>query len=78
MFADVLGYFGGACLIVAMLLRNIYVMKVLMLVTAFSFLAYGIVLHLPPIIALNVILIGSGIFELVRLARKRQRVGSAS
>ena len=78
MLADVLGYFGGVCLIVAMLLRNIYVIKILMLVTAFSFLVYGIVLHLPPIIALNVILIGSGIFELVRLARKRQRVGSAS
>ena len=78
MLADVLGYFGGVCLIVAMLLRNIYVMKILMLAAAFCFLAYGIILHLPPIIALNVILVGSGIFELVRLIIKRQRAGSAS
>ncbi|MFC1916392.1 YgjV family protein [Chloroflexota bacterium] len=68
--ADVLAYFGGSCLIVAMFFRNVYVIKSLMLITAISFLIYGIILQLLPIILLNAILICSGIFALIRRARK--------
>ena len=69
---DVLGYFGSACLIGVMLLRNIYAIKILMLIGAIAFLGYAIILHLNPLIILNCVLVGTGIFELIRLINKRR------
>lgn len=75
---DVLGYFAGACLIASMLLRNIYAVKALITTTAISFLIYGIILDLVPIIVINVLLTASGIFELIRLSRKGKGATSTS
>ena len=75
---DVLGFFAGACLIASMLLRNIYAVKILLAVAAISFLVYGIILHLLPIIVINSVLTASGIYELMRLTRKRRGAASAS
>ena len=75
---DVLGFFAGACLIASMLLRNIYAVKILLAVAAISFLVYGIILHLLPIIVINSVLTASGIYELLRLSRKRRGAASAS
>ncbi|MFC1931241.1 hypothetical protein ACFLXJ_03470 [Chloroflexota bacterium] len=69
---DVLGYFGSACLIGAMLLRNMYVIKIFMLIGAIAFLGYAIILQLNPLIVLNCVLVGTGIFELIRLVNKRK------
>jgi hypothetical protein len=69
---DGLGFFAGACLIGSMLLRNIYAVKILLAVAAVSFLLYGIILDLLPIIVINSVLTASGIYELIRLARKRK------
>ncbi|MBA7644574.1 hypothetical protein ES703_52318 [subsurface metagenome] len=73
---DGLGFFAGACLIGSMLLRNIYAVKILLTVAALSFLAYGIILHLSPIIVINSILTASGIYELIRLSRKKKEAAS--
>ncbi len=67
---DILGFFAGACLIGSMLLRNIYAVKILLTVAAVSFLVYGIILQLLPIMVINSILTASGIYELIRLSRK--------
>ena len=67
---DILGFFAGACLIGSMLLRNIYAVKILLAVAAVSFLAYGIILQLLPIIVINSVLTASGIYEFIRLYRK--------
>ncbi len=75
---DVLGFFAGACLIVSMLLRNIYAVKILLTVAAISFLAYGVILHLLPIIVINSVLTASGIYELARLTRKGKAAGRTS
>ena len=75
---DVLGYFAGACLIASMLLRNIYAVKALILITAICFLIYGIILDLVPIIVINILLTASGVFELIRLSRKGKGATSTS
>jgi hypothetical protein len=67
---DILGFFAGTCLIASMLLRNIYAVKILLAVAAVSFLVYGIILGLLPIIVINSVLTASGIYELIRLSRK--------
>ncbi len=67
---DVLGFFAGACLIGSMLLRNIYAVKILLAVAAVSFLVYGVILELLPIIVINSVLTASGAYELIRLSRK--------
>ena len=69
---DTLGYLGGTCVIVAMLLRNMYTIKISMLFAAIFFLVYAIILQLYPLIVLNSILAGAGIFELIRLVNKRK------
>ena len=73
---EILGFFGGACLIAAMLLRKIYIVKVLMLLTAISFVIYGLYLDLLAIIVLNIVLFVSGIYEIVRLSMKRKKAAS--
>ena len=75
---DVLGFFAGACLVGSMLLRNIYTVKILLAVAAISFLAYGIILDLLPIMVINSILTASGIYELIRLSRKKKEASSTS
>ena len=75
---DILGFLGGSCIICAMLLRNIFTIKILMLVAAIIFLTYGIILHLLPIMVINSIMTASGIYELVRLSRKRKQAASTS
>ena len=75
---DALGFFAGACLIGSMLVRNIYAVKILLAVAALSFLTYGIILHLLPIIVINSVLMASGVYELIRLTRKRKGVVSTS
>ena len=75
---DVLGFFAGACLVGSMLLRNIYTVKILLAVAAISFLAYGIILDLLPIMVINSILTASGIYELIRLSRKKKETASTS
>lgn len=75
---DALGFFAGACLIGSMLVRNIYAVKILLAVAAVSFLTYGIILDLLPIIVINSILTASGIYELIRLTRNRKRKEAAS
>ena len=72
---DGLGFFAGASLIGSML-RNIYAVKILLAVAAISFLAYGIILHLLPIIVINSVLTASGIYEMIRLTRKRKEAAS--
>ncbi|MFQ5997165.1 MAG: hypothetical protein ACE5KP_06030 [Dehalococcoidales bacterium] len=73
---DGLGFFAGACLIASMLLRNIYAVKILLAVAAISFLVYGIILHLLPIIVINSVLTATGIYEMIRLTRKRKEAAS--
>jgi len=73
---DGLGFFAGASLIGSMLLRNMYAVKILLTVSAISFLAYGVILHLLPIIVINSILTASGIYELIRLSRKKKEAAS--
>ncbi len=68
---EILGFVGGAFLITAMIVRKAYMVKALMLVTAICYLVYGIVLDLLPLIVLNIILVTTGIYELILLARKR-------
>ena len=75
---DAIGYFGGVCLIGAMLLRNMYAIKISMLIGAISFLVYAIILQLYPLIALNFVLAGTGIFELIRLITKRKAAESVN
>ena len=75
---DALGFFAGASLIGSMLVRNIYAVKILLAVAAVSFLVYGAILHLLPIIVINSILTASGIYELIRLTRKRKEAASTS
>ena len=75
---DALGFFAGACLVGSMLVRNIYAVKILLAVAVISFLAYGIILHLLPIMVINSVLTASGIYELIRLSRKRKEVASIS
>jgi len=69
---ETIGFFAGACMLGAILLRNIYAIKVLLLVASLSFMTYGIILHLLPIITINAVLSVSGTFELVRLIRKKK------
>ena len=71
-----LGFFAGACLLAAMLLRNIYAVKILLTVAAISFLVYGVILDLLPIIVINSVLTASGIYELIRLSRKKKEAAS--
>ena len=73
---DGLGFFAGACLLAAMLLRNIYAVKILLTVAAISFLVYGVILDLLPIIVINSVLTASGIYELIRLSRKKKEAAS--
>ena len=75
---DGLGFFAGACLLAAMLLRNIYTVKILLAVAAICFLVYGIILYLLPIIVINSVLLASGIYELIRLSRERKGAASTS
>lgn len=70
MIIDALGFFAGACLIASMLLRNIYAVKILLATAAVSFLVYGVILNLLPIIVINSVLTASGIYELLRLYRR--------
>ena len=75
---DALGFFAGACVIGSMLFRNIYAVKILLQISALSFLTYGIILHLLPLIVINSVLAASGVYELIRLTRKRKEVVSIS
>ena len=70
---DAVGYFAGACMLGAILFRNIYLIKALLATAAISFTIYGILLGALPLIVINSILAVSGIVEIIRLLRKRQR-----
>ena len=70
---DAVGYFAGACMLGAILFRNIYLIKALLATAAISFTISGILLGALPIIVVNGILVVSGIIEIIRLMRKRQR-----
>ncbi len=70
---DAVGFFAGACMLGAILFRNIYLIKALLATAAISFTIYGILLGALPLIVVNGILAVSGIVEIVRLTRKRQR-----
>jgi len=74
---EIRGFFGGACLIAAMLLRNMYIVKILMLLCAISFVIYGFWFDLLAIICLNIVLFFSGIYEIIRLHRKRKKAALA-
>ena len=70
---DAVGFFAGACMLGAILFRNIYLIKALLATAAISFTIYGILLGALPIIVVNLILAVGGIVEVIRLLRKRQR-----
>ena len=70
---DTVGFFAGACMLGAILFRNIYLIKALLATAAISFTIYGILLGALPLIVVNGILAVSGIVEIVRLMRKRQK-----
>jgi len=66
-----LGFFAGACLLSSMLVKDIYKVKILLLVGSISWLSYGSVLHLLPIIIINVIITSSGIYTVTRMTRQK-------
>ena len=75
---DAVGFFAGACMLGAILFRNIYLIKALLATAAISFTIYGILLGALPLIVVNGILAVSGIVEVIRLIRKRGRVAATS
>lgn len=75
---DAVGFFAGACMLGAILFRNIYLIKALLATAAISFTIYGILLGALPLIVVNGILALSGIVEVIRLIRKRSKVAATS
>ena len=73
---DAIGFFAGACMLGAILLRSIYAIKIFLLVAALSFMTYGIILHLLPIITVNAILSVFGIFELIRIITRKRKTAA--
>ena len=68
---DILGFFAGICVLFSMILRKVLPIKILLLTGAISWLTYGIVQHLLPIVAINVVISLTGILEITRLIRNR-------
>ena len=68
---DILGFFAGACIIVSMLLRKVVRIKFLLLLGSLSWLTYGIILQLLPVVVINSIIIFTGIIEFTRLLRNK-------
>ena len=73
---ELIGFFAGACMLGAILLRNIYAIKILLLVATLSFMTYGIIQWLPSIMIVNGILALFGIYELVRLRIKKRQTAA--
>ena len=76
---DILGFFAGACILTSMILRKVLQIKVLLLIGSLSWLTYGVVQHLLPIVVINAIISTTGIIEITRLSRKRRNadIGTA-
>ena len=70
---DAVGFFAGACMLGAILFRNIYLIKALLATAAISFTIYGILLGALPLIVVNGILAASGMVEIIRLMRNRHK-----
>jgi hypothetical protein len=69
---DIIGFFAGACLLTSMILRKILRIKILLLIGSLSWLTYGILQHLLPIVVINTIISATGIIEVTRLIRTRK------
>lgn len=69
---DILGFFAGVCILFSMILRKVLSIKILLLTGSLSWLTYGIVQHLLPIVAINIIISSTGIIEVTRLLRNRK------
>ncbi len=75
---DTIGFFAGACMLGAILFRNIYVIKILLAISAISFTTYGLLLGALPLIVVNGVLAVSGIAEVIRLILKRRKAVAVS
>lgn len=69
---DILGFFAGACILSSMILRRILRIKVLLLIGSLSWLTYGVLQHLLPVVMINIIISTTGIIEVTRLIRDRK------
>ena len=69
---DLLGFFAGACIISSMILRKVVRIKFLLLLGSSSWLAYGIILQLLPVVVINSIICLTGIIEITRLLRNKR------
>jgi len=69
---DILGFFAGACLLSSMILRKVLRIKILLLMGSLSWLTYGVILHLLPVVVINTIISLTGIIVITRLTRDKK------
>ena len=69
---DILGFFAGACMLSSMILRKVLRIKILLLIGSLSWLTYGVILHLLPVVVINTIISLTGIIVITRLTRNKK------
>ena len=72
---DILGFFAGACLLSSMIARKILLIKILLLTGSLSWLTYGTIQGILPIVVINALVSITGIIEVARLLRNRRTPG---
>ena len=72
---DILGFFAGACLLSSMIARKILLIKILLLTGSLSWLTYGTIQGILPIVVINALVSITGIIEVTRLLRNRRTPG---
>ncbi|OGO22925.1 MAG: hypothetical protein A2144_02575 [Chloroflexi bacterium RBG_16_50_9] len=75
---DILGFFAGSCVLSSMISRKILWIKILLLIGSLSWLTYGIVLRLLPVVIINIIISSTGIHEVIRLMRNRKNAEAST
>lgn len=79
-FVEAIGIIAGMLIYGAMAIRNLIIIKCLLLAGSIGFLTYGVILGLPAVIVVNLIGICIGIYGIINAIKKRERstIGSAS
>ena len=71
---EAVGLFAGACIFGAMAVKKLIIIKILLLLSAVAFLAYGILWVLPAGIIINAIGVCIGVYGLTSAIRATKRL----
>lgn len=70
-FYELIGYLGSVLVAISLTMRSVFRLRIINLIGALIFVAYGFLIHAAPVVLLNSLIVGVNVFYLVQMSNQK-------